>query len=101
MLNKILEGVVPYKSVRFLQPPKSTYAVYFDDITYSGADELIAIKEHNLRIEVYAEIIDPNVEHEIEQRLIQLKLEFEKGERIWLESEQIYMTPYYITYKTK
>lgn len=101
MLNKILDGILPFKPVRFLQPPKETYAVTFDDITYRGADNLIAITDHSLRIEVYADVIDTEKESMIEERLVNLKLEFEKGERIWLESEQMYMTPYYISYTTK
>lgn len=101
MQNKILDGVVPFREVRFLKPPIETYAVYFNDISYRGADDLIAIQEHSLRIEVYAERIDREVELAIESNIIDLKLEFEKGERIWLESEHLYMTPYYIIYTTK
>lgn len=101
MLNKILDGIVPFKPVRFLKPPNEPYAVYFDDIVYRGADELIAVTDHSLRIEMYANVISADIELQIENNLINLKLEFDKGERIWLESEQIYMTPYYVNYTTK
>lgn len=101
MVDLILQDILPYKPVRFLKAPSETYAVYFDDVSFSGADDLIAIKEHELRIEVYGDVIDYDVESQIEQRLIDLTLEFQKGERTWLNSEQMYMTVYYVEYTTK
>lgn len=101
MVDLILNGIVQYKPVRFLQPPKDTYAVFFDDVVFRGADDLIGIEEHSLRIEVYASVIDKNIESNIEQKLIELSLEFDKGERIWLNEVERYMTPYYIDYTKK
>lgn len=101
MVDVILTGILPYKAVRFLKAPKETYAVYFDDTTYRGADDLIAIMDHSIRIEVYADVIDVATELQIETRLIDLKLEFDKGERTWLNSEQMFMTVYYVEYTTK
>lgn len=101
MVNEILSGIVKFKAVRFLKPPNETYAVYFDDVVYRGADDLIAIEEHSLRIEVYANVVDYDVENGIDKRLRDLKLGFEKGERVWIDSEQIYLTPYYVEYTNK
>ncbi|TFI13724.1 hypothetical protein E4P35_11015 [Thiopseudomonas sp. 4R-3cl] len=101
MVDLILNGILPYKEVRFLKPPKGTYAVYFDDIDYYGADDLIKIKRHTVRIEVYGEKIDREIENQIEARMINLKLEFNKGERTWLNDIQSYMLAYYLEYTEK
>ena len=101
MVDDILKGILPYKPVRFLKPPKETYAVYFDDVTFRGADDLIGIEDHTVRIEVYGDVINHDIESKIETRLIDLKLEFDKGERTWLNSEQMFMTTYTVQYTTK
>lgn len=98
MIHKILNGVVPYKPVRFLQPPQETYAVYFDDIDYYGADEYIALERHAVRIELYSETIDTAVEQQIIDKLINLHLEFNIQERTWLDTEQLYMAVFYFEY---
>lgn len=101
MVDLILNGILQYKEVRFLKPPKETYAVYFDDIDYYGADDLIKIKRHSVRIEVYSEKIDREIENQIEARMINLNLEFNKGERTWLNDIQSYMLTYYLEYTEK
>lgn len=101
MVDKVLNGILPYKEVRFLQPPRETYAVYFDNVDYYGADKLIGLENHSVRIEVYSEQINNDIEKQIEKRLIDFELEFNKGERVWLNSEQIYMTVYYFDYIEK
>lgn len=101
MVDLILNGILPYKEVRFLKPPKEIYAVYFDDIDYYGADDLIKIQRHTVRIEIYGEKIDREIESQIEARMINLKLEFNKGERTWLNDTQSYMLAYYLEYTEK
>lgn len=101
MVKTILEGIIPYKEVRFIQPPRSAYAVYFDNIENYGADDLVKIENHSIRIEVYSTEIERDIESQIEDRMIQISLEFNKGERTWLNTEQLYMTPYYIDYTKK
>ena len=101
MVNRILDGILPYKEVRFLRPPRETYAVYFDDIDHFGGDDLIALEYHAVRIEVYSEYIDREVEAQIEQKLIDLNIPFNVNERTWLNSEQLYMTVFYFEYTIK
>ena len=101
MVKLLLEGLIPYKEVRFLTPPKDTYAVYFDDVDFYGADDLIKIMQHDVRIEVYSEKIDHELELQIETKMRGLKLEFTKGERNWLNDIRRYMLVYYYTYTEK
>lgn len=103
MVDKILSGIgVKYKAVRFLKPPKEPYVVYFHDTTYRGGDDLIAIEDHSLRLELYSETLQPELEEKIVQRLIDLKLGFDKGEPLWLgNSENTYMIAFYIEYTKK
>ena len=101
MVDKILNGIVPYKEVRYLQPPREAYAVYFDDVDHYGADYLIALENHSVRIELYTSTIEPAIEASIQIRLEDLNIEYNVGERTWLNSEQLYMTVYYFDYIKK
>ena len=97
MVNKILTlaGFVEHKTfeeTRFLQPPKQTYAVYNDSFTRRGADDLNLIREHDCTIELYAYKKDVESEKRIEKVLDDLAIEFDKQERYWIQSEQIYQT---------
>ena len=51
MVKKVLTGAgfvenETFKETRFLKPPKSTYAIYFDSFTGRGADGLNLLKDH-------------------------------------------------------
>lgn len=83
-----------FKETRFLKPPKTTYAVYMDSFTRRGADALNLIKDHTYTIELYAYKQDADAERRIEAVLDELGIPFDKDERYWLESEQLYQTIY-------
>ena len=83
-----------FKETRFIKPPKETYAVYFDSYNGRGADSLNLIKEHDYSIELYSDTPDPEAEGRIEQSLNKLGLEYEKSERYWIQSEQLYQRIY-------
>ena len=83
-----------FKETRFLKPPKSTYAVYFDSFTSRGADGLNLLKDHNYTIEMYSYSPDRKSEASIEKILDDLGIEYEKQDRYWIQEEQIYQTIY-------
>lgn len=90
-----------FKEVRFVKPPKSTYAVYMDSFTRRGADGLNLIKEHDYTIEMYSYKPDPVSEANIEKSLDDLGLEYDKEDRYWIQEEQLYQTIYTFGYIEK
>lgn len=99
MVKKVLTGAgfvenETFKETRFLKPPNSTYAIYFDSFESRGADGLNLIKDHDYTIELYSERPDPEAEARIEAMFDSLGLEYEKGDRIWIQAEQLYQTIY-------
>lgn len=99
MVKKVLTGAgfvenETFKETRFLKPPKTTYAVYFDSFTRRGADGLNLIKDHYYTIELYSYKVDPKAEAKIEAMLDELGLEYEKADRVWIQEEQLYQVVY-------
>lgn len=99
MVKTILTGAgfiedETFKETRFLSPPKTTYAIYNNSVTKRGADNKNLITERSLVIELYAYKIDRDAESNIENMLDTLGIEYEKSERYWLETEQLYETVY-------
>ena len=100
MVKRVLTGAgvkegKTFKETRFITPPKSTYAVYMDSFTGRGADNRNLIKDHNYTIELYSyDKADPKSEAKIEAMFNDLGLEYDKSERYWLESEQLYQVVY-------
>ena len=99
MVKQILTGAgfvegKTFKETRFLKPPQSTYAVYMDSFTGRGADGANLIKEHTYSIEVYSYKADPTAEAKIEKMFDTLSIEYEKSERYWLDTEQLYQVVY-------
>lgn len=99
MVKRILTGAgfeegKTFKETRFLTPPKTTYAVYLDSFTRRGGDGINLIKEHLYIIELYSYKADPTAEANIEKMFDTLGIEYEKSERNWLESEQLYQVVY-------
>lgn len=95
MVKQILTGAgfvegETFKETRFLAPPKTTYAVYMDSFTGRGPDGLNLIKDHTYTIELYSTKADPTAESNIEKMLNERGIEYDKSERYWLESEQLY-----------
>lgn len=106
MIKKILEksGFVygkTYKETRFLKPPQSTYAVYFDNYCRKGSDCKNLIKEHECSIELYSEKPDINAEIRIESAFDLFGIEYEKSARSWIQDEQIYQVVYDFEYVEK
>jgi hypothetical protein len=106
MVKKILteagfvEGET-FIETQFISPPRATYAVYFNSFTRRGADGLNLLKEHSITIEIYSEFGDPEAEARLEAVLDRYGIEFEKDDRYWIQSEQLYQTVYTFDFITK
>lgn len=90
-----------FKATRFIKPPKSTYAVYLDSFIGRGADGANLLKEHSYTIELYSATPDPEAEKSIENTLDSFGLEYEKGDRYWIQEEQLYQVTYDFDYIEK
>lgn len=90
-----------FKETRFLNPPKTTYAIFLDSYHKRGADGLNLIKDHNSTIELYSTTPDPDAEARLEQSFDDLGIEYEKGDRIWIEAEKLYQVVYDFNYIEK
>ena len=106
MVKRVLTGAgfsegKTFRELRFVKPPKSTYAVFMDSFTRRGADGLNLIKDHNYTIELYSYAPDPEAEARIEASFDTLGLAYEKAERIWIQEEQLYMTVYTFNFVEK
>lgn len=102
MVNEILTNAgIKYKETRFKTPPKTTYAVYIDEVDVRGADSCNLIEEHSTSIELYEYEKDPESEARIEAQLNSLGLEYRKESRLWLEDEQLYQVVYEFEYICK
>lgn len=106
MVKDILTGAgfvenETYKEVRFLKPPRVTYAVYLDARDVRGPDNLNALIEHDVSIELYEYQPDPSAEQRIEEQFDRLGIPYEKQTRYWLQSEQLYQVIYDFTYIEK
>lgn len=102
MVNEILTNAgIKYKETRFKSPPKTTFAVYNDDIDVRGADNYNLIEEHGVTIELYESEIDKDSEARIEAQLDDFGLEYRKESRVWLEDEQLYQVVYEFNYICK
>lgn len=106
MVKSILTGAgfiqgKTFKETRFLKPPKTSYCIYLDNFTRRGADSVNLIKEHNYTIELYSYTVDAEAEAKIEQALDEYPIAYEKSERYWLDTEQLYQVVYTFDYIEK
>lgn len=102
MLNDILNATgIPYKETRFIQPPKTTYAVYNDTYATRGSDFKNMLKEHDITVELYEYKPDKNAEQAIENQLDARGIEYTKQERYFIDSEQLYQVIYEFSYIEK
>lgn len=96
MVDEILNELgIPFKESRFMKAPKAdTFAVYHDSLTRRGADTKNMLTDHDFTIELYEKKIDPETETKLEQILDDRAIEYEKQERYWIETEQLYQVIY-------
>lgn len=102
MVEKILNAAgVIFAEGSFRQPPKTTYAVYLDDIEVRGADDINLLENHSVTIELYAYSKDIETEHRIEQAFDDFGLPYEKQSRTWIQEEQLYQVIYEFEYLSR
>lgn len=106
MVNKILQGAgfvlnQTYRETRFLKPPATTYAVFNDTKTVRGPDNVNALTEHEVNIELYEYSPDPTAEAAIETQLDLYGQEYIKQNRYWINEAQLYQVIYEFTYIEK
>lgn len=106
MVKRVLTGAgfvenETFKETRFLKPPKSTYAIYRDAFERRGGDGRNLIKDHDYTIELYSDRPDPDAEIRLEESLDSLGIEYQKDDRIWIQSEELYQTLYTFNYIEK
>lgn len=90
-----------FEETQFINPPDTTYAVFMDSFTRRGADKVNLLKEHSITIEIYSEFPDPEAEARLEAVLDYYGIEYDKADRIWIQSEQLYVTEYTFDFITK
>ena len=102
MIDTILKASgLPYRQARFADPPKRTYAVYFEDVTADGADGLNLIFTHAAMVELYEPTQDAAAEAALETELNARGIPWTKQSRTWLQSVQRYQVVYEFDYIEK
>lgn len=99
MVKRVLTGAgfvedETFNETKFITPPNTTYAVFHDSFTRRGADGMNLLKEHSYTIELYSEFEDPDAEARIEATLDSFGIEYDKADRYWIQSEQLYQVVY-------
>lgn len=95
MADEILTAAgITHKETRFLVPPQETYAVWLKEESVRGPDEKNLICVEDFTIELYAKRVDPAAEASIEAELMTRAIQYDKSERIWLASEELFQTVY-------
>lgn len=102
MVEKILNAAgIKYVESLFRQPPKTTYAVYLDDVEVRGADDINLLEEHSVTIELYEYSKDIEAEHRIEQAFDDFGIPYEKQSRAWIDDEHLYQVIYEFKYLSR
>ena len=102
MVEKVLNAAgIKFVEGSFRQPPKTTYAVYLDDVEIRGADNINLIEEHSVTIELYEYSKDIEAEHRIEQAFDDFGMPYERQSRTWIDTEQLYQVIYEFDYIVK
>lgn len=103
MVRDILEAAgIRERGSRFARPPAGTYAVWFDEIDTDGPDgRPPEIFHHSTTIEVYEPKKDDAAEERVEVEMNARGIHWQKSDRLWIQSEQMYQTIYEYEYTEK
>lgn len=102
MIDAILTAAgIQHRRSRFARPPSGTYAVFTDDITADGADDVVCLYSHEATVELYEPSPDDAAELAIESQLSIRGIAWDKQDRYWLQTEQIYQTVYIFNFTEK
>ncbi len=94
-------AALPARPAQWADPPKVTYAVYFDDATASGPDGLNWLYTHDVTVELYEPTQDAAAEAAFEAALNAQGIPWTKQARYWLRDVQRYQVIYEFTYIEK
>lgn len=98
MIKTILQAAkIPAKESRYPDPPKTTYAIYFDDIETDGPDGFNCIFYHNGTVELYEPRKDAQIEKALEDQLDEAGIQYTKSSRTWVGAIQRYQVIYEFT----
>jgi len=102
MVNEILTAAgVKYRRGRLTGKKAPTEAVYLDDITTDGPDDLPLIRRHDITVELYEDRPDAAAEKALEDAISAAGLQWTKQDRYWLQTEQMYQVIYEFFYYEK
>lgn len=102
MTEEMLEAAgIPGKEGRFPEPPTTTYAVYFSDVTADGPDGYNCLFTHNDTVELYEPKKEDAAPSAFEAELDARGIHWTKQPRYWLQSVQRYQTIYEYSYIEK
>lgn len=98
MVDKLLKsaGLLAWESL-CPDPPSSTYAIYFDEVTTDGPDGYNWILTHDCTVELYEPTVDAAAEAAVEKVLDDSGISWTKQSRYWLQSVQRYQVIYEFT----
>lgn len=89
------DGLTDIRYHHFSYPPTLPFAAYFEvDTSFFMTDDQTVFEDGVVRFEVYTETKDQELEEKIQDLLQGLPWERQPSE--WLESENCYLTVYYI-----
>lgn len=103
MVNDILKASgVQHRRGRFPHPPKGAYAVFFDNVTLDGPDGHPEwVEKHSVMVELYEPAPDDAAEAAMEAAIAAAGLQWEKQDRYWLQTEQMYQVIYEFSFIEK
>lgn len=103
MIKKILtDAAIPSKAAVFNDPPKQTYAVYFDSVDADGPDgESSRVFNHSCIVELYAPVIDEDAKTRLEAELDARGIHYTTQGWYWLNETRRFQEIYEFTYIEK
>lgn len=102
MVRDILAAAgISHRRGRFTAPKPATYAVYTDDVTTDGPDNMPLVLQHDVTVELYEDRPDDAAEAALEAAISAAGLQWTKQDRYWLQTEQMYQLIYEFTYYEK
>jgi hypothetical protein len=103
MIEKILTSSgIKFRRTRFSKPQAGTYAIYRDDVTATGPDNMPArIFTHDIMVELYEPEPDDVAEAAIEAAITAQGIPWTKQDRYWLQDVQRYQVIYELSYTVK
>ena len=94
---------IKFADTSWKKPPSYPYGVFLDDCTTRGADDRLCIADHDLTVELYAELETSleTAKASIEALFIERAMAFESLGRVWIESERHWQQTYTLSYTEK